>query len=712
MLKKVFENTDLKNPFKVEIDTYARSVDASVLVRFQDTVVLTTTVFSRCPNNFDFLPLTVIYQEKFYAAGKIPGSFLRREGRLNDHEVLTSRLIDRSLRPLFPASFKQEMQVINTVLSSDPDFKSELASIIGSSLSLLISEIPFFEPVSGVYVGKIDDQLIINPTLQQLSNSSLHLMVSGTKNNIIMIEAHANEVSEEVFLEAISFAHRYIKKLCLFQENIKKEIGKTKNFNNCDSIDLTLEKEFNLQYQSKIMEAVLKFSDRTEKNHLQLLKEEILEKARQKPFFKTIQKVTFFDFEAQKKYLQTIETLSQKLFKQEIRNYIIKEQKRPDQRDLEEIRALDSQIDLLPRTHGSALFTRGKTQSLAVVTLGSLSESKIMDGLNDEQNKRFMLHYNFPPFAVGAIGRYAAPSRREIGHGALAEKAILPFLPQENDFPYTIRVVSEILESNGSSSQATVCATSMALMAAGVPLKKAVAGISIGLCFDQKTNEYAVLTDIQGLEDHIGDMDLKIAGSTQGITALQMDLKIQGISEKILTESLFRAKKGRLHILAHMNNIIALPRVEISQYSPKVKMIQIRPEKIRDVIGTGGKIINQIIEAHNGVKIDIEQDGRVFVMHSDLEMVDKTVSFIENLIQEIKVGNSYQATILRFLTDKYGKIVGAVAQIFQGIEGLIHSNQIKSQKITDILKIGEKVLVKCIKINERGRIDFLFLLKK
>ncbi|MBS2126349.1 polyribonucleotide nucleotidyltransferase ['Fragaria x ananassa' phyllody phytoplasma] len=712
MLKKVFENTDLKNSFKVEIDTYARSVDTSVLVHFQDTVVLTTTVFSHCLNNFDFLPLTVIYQEKFYAAGKIPGSFLRREGRLNDHEVLTSRLIDRSLRPLFPASFKQEIQVINMVLSSDPDFKSELASIIGSSLSLLISEIPFFEPVSGVYVGKIDNQLIINPTLQQSSNSSLHLMVAGTKKNIIMIEAHANEVSEEVFLEAISFAHQHIKKLCLFQENIKKEIGKTKNLNNCNSIDLTLEKDFILEYQPKTKEAVLKFSDRTEKNHLQLLKEEILEKARQKPFFKTIQEVTFFDFEAQKKYLQTIETLSQKLFKQEIRNYIIKEKKRPDQRDLEEIRELGSQIDLLPRTHGSALFTRGKTQSLAVVTLGSLSESKIMDGLNDEQNKRFMLHYNFPPFAVGAIGRYAAPSRREIGHGVLAEKAILPFLPQEKDFPYTIRVVSEILESNGSSSQATVCATSMALMAAGVPLKKAVSGISIGLCFDQKTNEYTILTDIQGLEDHIGDMDLKIAGSSQGITALQMDLKIQGISEKILKESLFHAKKGRLHILEHMNNIISSPRVEISKYSPKVKMIQIRPEKIRDVIGTGGKIINQIIEDNNGVKIDIEQDGRVFVMHSDLAMVDKTISFIENLIQEIKVGNSYQATILRFLTDKYGKILGAVAQIFQGIEGLIHSNQIKSQKITDILKIDEKVLVKCIKINERGRIDFLFLSKK
>ncbi|CCP88393.1 polyribonucleotide nucleotidyltransferase [Candidatus Phytoplasma solani] len=708
MLKKVFETTDLKNPFQVEIGTYARNVDASVLVRFKDTVVLSATVFSDKKNNFDFLPLTVIYQEKFYAAGKIPGSFLRREGRSTDHEILASRLIDRSLRPLFPENFKQEIQVINTVLSSDPDFKSEIASILGSSLSLLISEIPFFEAVAGAYVARIQDQFILNPTFEQLNHSSLHLLVTGTKSNVVMIEAHANEVSEEIFLEAIEFGHQHIKILCLFQEQIQKEIGKTKKKVNHDSFDLTLETSFNEQYRTKIIEAILHLADQPKSNYLQLLKEQIFEQASKKNFFKTIEENTFIDLEAKKNYLQTIEILFQKLFKQEIRNLIIQDKKRPDKRGLEEIRNLESQIDLLPRTHGSALFTRGQTQSLAVVTLGSVSESKIIDGLNDEQNKRFMLHYNFPPFAVGAVGRYIAPSRREIGHGNLGEKAIVPLLPEENDFPYTIRVVSEILESNGSSSQASICATSMALMAAGVPLKKAVSGIAMGLFMDSETKEYVILSDIQGLEDHIGDMDLKIAGSKDGITALQMDLKIQGVSQEILKQTFLQAKKGRLYILEHMNKVIDTPRQEMSKYAPKVQMIQIKPEKIRDIIGSGGKIINQIIEAHDGVKIDIEQDGRVFVMHSNADIIKQTIAFIKGLSQEIAVGNRYQAQILRFLTDRYGKTLGAVGRVFQGIEGLIRAPQ--TQKITDIVKIGDQVSVKCVKINERGRIDFILLL--
>ncbi|WP_349402134.1 polyribonucleotide nucleotidyltransferase [Candidatus Phytoplasma solani] len=710
MLKQIFETTDLKNYFQVEIGTYARNVDSSILIRFQDTVVLTTTVFSNKKNHFDFLPLTVIYQEKFYAAGKIPGSFLRREGRSTDHEILASRLIDRSLRPLFPENFKQEIQVINTVLSSDPDFKSELASILGSSLSLLISEIPFCEAVAGVYVGRIKDQLILNPNSQQLNDLSLHLLVSGTKKNVVMIEAHAFEVSEEVFLEAITFAHKYIQKLCLFQEDVQKKIGKDKKPIDYDLALIALEKEFNEQHQEKIIEAIISFFVQGKKNNLQLLKEKILTKAQQKPFFKTVDQITFFDLEAQKNYLFIIERLFQKLSNQEIRNYIIKTKKRPDKRNLEEIRNLDSHIDLLPRTHGSALFTRGQTQSLAVVTLGTLSESKIIDGLSGENNKRFMLHYNFPPFAVGAVGRYIAPSRREIGHGNLAEKAILPLLPEENDFPYAIRVVSEILESNGSSSQATVCATSMALMAAGVPLKKAVSGIAMGLFMDSTTHEYVILSDIQGLEDHIGDMDLKIAGSVKGITSLQMDLKIEGVSQEILKKAFLQAKKGRLHILEHMNKIIASPRQEMSKYAPKVEMIQIKPEKIRDIIGAGGKIINQIIENHDRVKIDIEQDGRIFVMHSDLEIVKQTIAFIQSLIQDIEVNNCYQAHISRFLNDKSGKILGAFAQVSPGIEGLIHFSQVT--KISDIVKIGDKVLVKCVKVNERGRIDFALVSQK
>ncbi|WP_034172145.1 polyribonucleotide nucleotidyltransferase [Chrysanthemum yellows phytoplasma] len=708
MLKKVFETTNLKDSFQVEIGTYARNVDASILVRYQDTVVLTTTVFSRKPNNLDFLPLTVIYQEKLYAAGKIPGSFLRREGRSNDHEILTSRLIDRSLRPLFPDYFQQEVQVINTVLSLDPDFKSELASMLGSSLSLLISEIPFFEAISGVYVGKINDKFIINPTLQQLANSTLHLMVAGTKHNVTMIEAHANEVSEQDFLEAINFAHQYIKKLCLFQENIKQQFAPAKITNTLHQTEQTQQQAFFAKHQSQVKQAILSCNS---KNDLQQLKEQILYQAKQTPFFKTIDTTTVFDYEAHKKHLQTTETLFQKLSKQETRSLILQEKIRPDKRGLEEIRTLESQIDLLPRAHGSALFTRGQTQSLAAVTLGCLSESKIIDGLSDEQNKRFMLHYNFPPFSVGAVGRYTAPSRREIGHGTLAEKAISQVLPEEKDFPYTIRVVSEILESNGSSSQATVCASSLALMASGVPLKKAVAGMSVGLVFDQATNKYVILSDIQGLEDHVGDMDLKIAGTNKGITALQMDLKIQGIPFKILQEAFLQAKKGRLHILEHMSQTIYQPRLEVSKYAPKVCMMQIKPEKIRDIIGSGGKIINQIIESHDGVKIDIEQDGRVFLMHSNLETVKKTVAFIESLIQEIQIGTCYQASILRFLSDKQGKIIGAVAQVCPGIEGLIHVNQMKFEKITDVLKIGETVSVKCTKINDRGRIDFLLLPK-
>ncbi len=706
MLKKVFKTANLKDSFQVEIGTYARNVDASILVRYQDTVVLTTTVFSRKPNNLDFLPLTVIYQEKLYAAGKIPGSFLRREGRSNDHEILTSRLIDRSLRPLFPDYFQQEVQVINTVLSLDPDFKSELASMIGSSLSLLISEIPFLEAICGVYIGKINDELIINPTLQQLVNSNLHLMVAGTKHNVTMIEAHANEVSEQDFLEAINFAHQYIKKLCLFQENIKQQFAPTKMINTLHQTEQTQQKDFFLKHHSQVKQAILSCNS---KNDLQQLKEQILDQAKQTPFFKTIGTTTVFDYESHQKNLQITETLFQKLFKQETRFLILQEKIRPDKREFEEIRTLESQIDLLPRAHGSALFTRGKTQSLAAVTLGCLSESKIIDGLSDEQNKRFMLHYNFPPFSVGAVGRYTAPSRREIGHGNLAEKAISQVLPEEKDFPYTIRVVSEILESNGSSSQATVCASSLALMASGVPLKKAVAGISVGLVFDQATNKYVILSDIEGLEDHVGDMDLKIAGTNKGITALQMDLKIQGIPFKILQEAFFQAKKGRLQILEHMNQTIFKSRLEVSKYAPKVYMMQIKPEKIRDIIGSGGKIINQIIESHDGVKIDIEQDGRVFVMHSNLETVKKTVTFIESLIQEIQVGTCYQASILRFLSDKQGKMIGAVAQVGPGIEGLIHVNKIKFQKITDVLKIGETVSVKCTKINDRGRIDFLLL---
>ncbi|NLK12979.1 MAG: polyribonucleotide nucleotidyltransferase [Candidatus Phytoplasma sp.] len=706
MEKKIFETTFGGKPLRVEIGEVAKQASASALIYYGETAVLSTVVSKNVPSTMDFFPLMVIYQEKLYAAGKIPGGFLRREGRPSEHETLTSRLIDRPIRPLFDERFKNEVQVVNTVLSSDPDHSSEMAALVGSSVVLTVSDIPFLGPVAGVIVGRINGEFVINPSPEQLLESDLNLTVAGTKDAINMVEADAKEVNESVMLEAILFGHEEIKKMCDFQEMIQKEIGKDKYEAELFVIDDALKKEIETNYQERLVKAVSIFDKQERYDAIDAIKDEILEKYEKVSFFNEIDGVKVFDHKEQSNYLKAVKMIVDGIVTKEVRRLITEDKVRPDGRKSDEIRPLSSRIDLLPRTHGSALFTRGQTQALGVVTLGSLGENQIIDGLGEEDTKRFMLHYNFPPFSVGETGRYGAPGRREIGHGALGERALLQVLPSEEEFPYSIRIVSEILESNGSSSQATICVGSMALMAAGVPIKAAVAGIAMGLIMDG--DNYTILSDIQGMEDHEGDMDFKVAGTKDGITALQMDIKIKGITKAILEEALEQARLGRLHILDHMNTIIDKPRKELSQYAPKVAMIRINPDKIRDVIGAGGKTITQIIEDHDNVKIDIEQDGRVFVMHSNSEIIAKTIAHIELLVKEVQVGEIYEAKITRYLMDKQGKAAGAFAELWPGTEGLIHISKLAAErveKVEDVVSIGDTVLVKCIKVDEKGRID-------
>ncbi|CCV64499.1 Polyribonucleotide nucleotidyltransferase [Alteracholeplasma palmae J233] len=706
MEKKIFETTFGGRPLRVEIGEVAKQANGSALIYYGDTVVLSTAVSKNVASTADFFPLMVIYQEKLYAAGKIPGGFLRREGRPSEHETLTSRLIDRPIRPLFEEGFRNEVQVVNTVLSSDAVNPSEMASIIGSSVALCISDIPFLGPIAGVTVGRIDNEFVINPTPEQLEKSDLELIIAGTKTAINMVEAGAKEISEEIMLEAILFGHEEIKKMCEFQEELIKAINPTKVTPDLFQIDETISQLVSSKYEKSLVKAVSIFDKLERYEAIDKLKAEAIDEFGKKSFFKDIDGVKVFDSEAQSSYLSQVARVVDAIVTKEVRRLITEDKVRPDGRKVDEIRQLTSKVDLLPRTHGSALFTRGQTQSLGVVTLGSLGENQIIDGLGEEGTKRFMLHYNFPPFSVGETGRYGAPGRREIGHGALGERALLQVLPSEEDFPYSIRIVSEILESNGSSSQATICSGTMALMAAGVPIKAPVAGIAMGLIMDGKN--YTILTDIQGMEDHEGDMDFKVAGTKDGITALQMDIKISGITKEILKEALEQAKKGRLHILNHMLETISEVRPELSEYAPKVKMIKVNPDKIRDIIGAGGKIITQIIEDHDNVKIDIEQDGRVFIMHSNSQIIKDTAEYIQNLIKEAKVGEIYEAKITRLLMDKQGKSAGAFAELWPGTEGLIHISKLANErveKVEDVVSIGDVVLVKCIKIDEKGRID-------
>ncbi|MEZ0180179.1 polyribonucleotide nucleotidyltransferase ['Camptotheca acuminata' phytoplasma] len=624
IFKTIFEN----NLLTVEINKLAKQTNGSVLISYKDIVILSVAVASKKDTSLDYFPLTVIYQEKFYSVGKIPGNFNKREGKPSDYEVLNSRLIDRSLRPLFTKQFKKEVQIINTIFSSDSNYNNEIFALFGSSLSLLVSDIPFTESVSAICVGIIKNNFIANPNTEQKAKSDFLLTLSGTKDSLNMIEAISNEIPADILLEAMQFGHKIIKDLCLFQYSIKEKINKPKQIlsDEDEGKDKELYTKIEQIYSPKIKDVL--YTSYQNKSNKNIFKDDI-SNLKNDLFEEYKKDKNFTSLEEEKKYITTMENIFNLLLNQEFRKMVIHDKKRVDGRGLDDIRHIDTEVSFLPRVHGSALFTRGETQSLSIVTLGTLRESKMIDNLTKEEEKRFILHYNFPHFSVGETGRYMAPSRREIGHGMLAEKALSYVLPSEEVFPYSIRVVSEILESNGSSSQATVCAASMALMDAGVPLKNSVAGVAMG-CFSDENN-YAILTDIQGLEDHYGDMDLKAAGTKNGFTALQMDIKTDKINFDILKEALAKAFKGILTILKKMELTIPESKKELSVYAPKVKIIQVKMNKIRDIIGPGGKIISQIIENNENVKIDIKPDGKIFITHHDMKIVEKTADYILKL---------------------------------------------------------------------------------
>ncbi len=700
MEKRVYQTTLGGRTLSVEIGELARQASGAALISYGESRVLSVVTARNEPSTMDFFPLMVIYQEKMYSAGKIPGGFLRREGRPSEHETLTSRLIDRPLRPLFPKGFKNEVQMINSVLSSDPDCSTEMAALFGSSLVLGISNIPFAGPVAGVHIGRVDGEFIVNPTPEQKELSDIDLIVSGTKAAVNMVEAGAKQVKEEDILEAIIFGHKIIKELVAFQEEIMQDFKTEKMTYNDFAVDKDLDQEVKDFTGKALLKAVAIIDKLDRYQAIDEIKAATLKNFEKTPFFKEIDKVKVFDDKAQNDYLTQVKKAIDQIVTGEVRRLITEDKVRPDGRKTDEIRELASRVDLLPRAHGSAVFTRGQTQALGVVTLGSLGENQIIDGLGDVSRKRFMLHYNFPPYSVGETGRYGFVGRREVGHGALGERALLQVLPNDEDFPYSIRIVSEILESNGSSSQATICAGSMALMAAGVPIKAPVAGIAMGLIMEG--SNYTILSDIQGMEDHEGDMDFKVAGTKEGITVLQMDIKIEGITEEILKEALEQARIARLHILAHMNEIMPEVRPDLSKYAPKVKMLFINPDKIRDVIGPGGKIITKIIEENDGVKIDIDQEGKVFLMHMERKYIESAAAKIEQLVREAKVGEIYEGKVVRI--EKFGCFV----QLWPGTDGLVHISRLAKEridKVESVVSLGDQILVKCIGIDDRGRID-------
>ncbi|MCR4899072.1 MAG: polyribonucleotide nucleotidyltransferase [Acholeplasmatales bacterium] len=698
---KRFEYNWAGRNLSVEIGEVAKQANGACVVRYGDTVVLTAVVSNNIESTQDFFPLMVLYQEKLYAAGKIPGGFMRREGKLSTHETLVSRLIDRPIRPLFADGFNNEVQVVNTVLSYDPDCSSAMAAMLGSSIALGISDIPFEGPIAGVVVGKIDGELVINPTPEQLEQSTINLTVAGTHKAINMVEAGAKFVSEDEMWEALKFGHAEIQRLCEFQEKIIKEVGREKYVPKLFSVDKDIEKAVKAFAEDKMLKAI-KVEDKLERYAaIDKVNQDTLEEFGKKVFIKDLGDIKVEDTDAKALYLKNVQYVLDEILHGEVRRMIAVDKIRPDGRAVDEIRPLSSRVDVLPRAHGSALFTRGQTQSLGVVTLAPLSDAQIVDGLDDEDNKRFMLHYNFPAFSVGESGRYGAPGRREIGHGALGERALSYIIPSVEEFPYTIRVVSEILESNGSSSQATICSGTLALMAAGVPIKAPVAGIAMGLIMQDEKN-YTILTDIQGMEDHLGDMDFKVAGTTEGITALQMDIKVRGISYEILREALAQAKKGRIEILEHMKTTIAAPRKELSKWAPKVLSAVINPDKIKDIIGSGGKTINETIAKFDNVKIDVEQDGRLYVMHDNYDTAKECIEYILNSIREAEVGKIYQGKVTRI--EPYGVFVS----LWEGCEGLCHISKLaldRVEKCEDVVSLGDEIIVKCIKVNEKGQID-------
>lgn len=703
MDKKVFELDFYGRKIVVEHGQVAKQADGAVLVRYGDTVVLSTAVVSKSANLLsDFFPLMVLYQEKLYSVGKIPGGFIKREGRPTDAATLAARMIDRPLRPLFPEDFKNEVQIVNTVLSVDQDNSPELTALLGSSLCVSISKIPFNGPVVAVKVGRINGEFIINPTVEQAEESDIDLTVAGTRDAINMVEAGAREASEDDMLEALMFGHEAIKKLIAFEEEVIKEIGvPTMEY---EKLEITSELRSEVDtYVRERLDKALRIKDKLEKYAaIDSLQEEVVEK------YKNENEDTMKPEELNE-LLTKVALIFHGIEYELFRNIVVKEKTRADGRAMDEIRPLSTDIDLLPRTHGSALFTRGQTQSLATVTLGALGEHQILDGLGIEDAKRFMLHYNFPPFSVGETGRYGAPGRREIGHGALGERALSYVIPSEEEFPYTIRVVSEILESNGSSSQATICAGTMALMAAGVPIKKPVAGIAMGLITHE--DDYTILTDIQGMEDHLGDMDFKVAGTRDGITALQMDIKIDGINREILKEALAQAKKARFEILDVIEKQIAKPREDVSKYAPKTEVFMINPDKIKDVIGRGGEMITKIIlecsnvntvNDINAVKVDLEDDGRVIIYHTDRDIINKTAERIKNIAREVEIGKTYTCKVVN--VEDFGIFV----ELWPGCEGLIHVSQLDTKRVdkpSDLFKVGDEVIAIATGYDKKGKLN-------
>ena len=702
-MRKDFEYEFLGKKIVVETGELAKQANGAVLVRYEDTVILSTAVMSNNVSTADFFPLTILYQEKLYSVGKIPGGFIKREGRPTDAATLTARVIDRPIRPMFDENFRNEVQVVNTVLSVDNDYTPEMTALFGTSLALGISSIPFDGPVAGVKVGKIDGVLKVNPTVEEMERSTIDLTVAGTKNAINMVESGSKEVSEEEMLEALMFGHEHIKELCLIQEDIINEVGKEKITVELASLNPEIVKEVESDIKNDMVMAI-QIKDKLEKYaKIDELKERAITNYTEK----------HAESETLESELKQVKKIADNIEGTEVRRLITDEKVRPDGRGMTEIRELSTRKDLLPRTHGSALFTRGQTQALAITTLGALGEHQILDGIMPEDEKRFMFHYNFPAFSVGETGRYGAPGRREIGHGALAERALLQVMPSEEEFPYTVRVVSEVLESNGSSSQASICAGCMSLMTAGVPIKAPVAGIAMGLITEDGTcdSNYTILTDIQGLEDHMGDMDFKVAGTRKGITALQMDIKIKGITENIFREALAQAKIARMEILDVMEKEISEPRKELSPYAPKIKTMQINPDKIRDVIGRGGEMITKIILESSGVntvndkdavKIDIEDDGRVIAYHTDYAIIDKALAMIEEVVREVEIGKVYTGKV------KTIEDFGCFVELWPGCEGLVHVSQLdvkRVEKPSDVVKVGDEIVVKATGFDKRGKLN-------
>lgn len=674
--------------FIVTTGKLAEQADGSCLVQYGETMVLVNATASSKPRDgIDFFPLSVDYEEKLYSVGKIPGGFIKREGRPSEKAVLTSRLIDRPIRPLFPEGYRNDVQVIATVLSVDQDYSPEIAAMIGSSIALSISDIPFDGPTGSVNVGMIGDKFIINPNLEERAESSIYITVSGTKDAIMMVEAEANIIPEKVILDAILFGHEEIKRICSFIDGIVEEIGKEKKDYEVFLPDASLRDKIEDFGCESLVAAINTVEKQEREEKIEAVKEDIK---------------VFYEENLSEEYpeqMKAVKEIIEDIIKHEVRRRIVEEGVRPDNRKTDEIRKITSEVGLLPRAHGSGLFTRGQTQVLTVATLGVASDAQTIDGLGEEESKRYMHHYNFPPYSVGDTRPMRSPGRREIGHGALAERALLPVIPSQEDFPYTIRLVSEVLSSNGSSSQASVCGSTLSLLDAGVPIKASVAGIAMGLI--KEGDKLAVLSDIQGLEDHLGDMDFKVAGTREGVTAIQMDIKISGIDRSVLEEALERALVGRMHILDKMAESRTTPREELSKYAPRIYTMNINPDKIRDIIGPGGKVINKIID-ETGVKIDINDDGTVFIAAVDGEGGNKAIKMIEDIVKEVEVGDVYLGKVTRIMT------FGAFVDVLNGKEGLVHISNISKErinKVEDVLSVGDEILVKVMEIDKQGRIN-------